>query len=56
MSRKTLIYIFMIIGTTLGGYVPTLWGDTFFSLTSVILTAIGGFLGIYIGFKISQNM
>jgi hypothetical protein len=56
MSRKTLIYICMAIGTTAGGYLPLLWGDTFFSMTSVLLTGMGGFLGIYIAVKISQYM
>ena len=56
MSRKTLILIFMSIGSAAGGYLPMLWGDNMFSMTSVFLTALGGFLGIYIGFKISQNL
>lgn len=55
MSRKTLIYVSMIVGTTAGGYLPLLWGDTMFSMTSVLLTAVGGFLGIYVGFKLSQG-
>jgi hypothetical protein len=55
MSRKKLIYIFMLVGGVAGGYVPMLWGDSLFSMTSVLLTAVGGFLGIYLGFKLSQN-
>jgi len=55
MSRKTLIYVCMIVGTTAGGYMPMLWGDGLFSMTSVILTAVCGFLGIYVGFKLSQG-
>ena len=54
MSRKTVIWVCMAIGSTAGGYIPVLWGDSFLSMTSVILTAIGGFLGIYLGFKISD--
>jgi hypothetical protein len=55
MSRKQLIYIFMIVGGSIGGYIPTLWGGSFFSLSAVLLTAVGGLLGIYVAFKISQN-
>ena len=55
MSRKTLIYIFMVVGSTIGGYIPMLWGDSLFSMTSIFLTALGGFSGIYIAFKLSQN-
>ena len=55
MNRKKIIYIFMLVGGTTGGYIPMLWGDSLFSMTSVLLTAVGGFLGIYLAFKISQN-
>lgn len=44
----------MIIGSSIGSFIPTLWGDDFISFTSVILTAVGGIIGIYIGFKLSK--
>ena len=44
----------MIVGSGIGGYVPLLWGASYFSFTSVICTAIGGFLGIWIMFKLSR--
>jgi hypothetical protein len=54
MESKKLIYLFMTIGGTVGGYVPALWGDSFFSMTSVLLGAIGSFIGIYIAFKLTH--
>ena len=44
----------MIIGGYVGGFIPTLWGAGYFSASSIILSMIGGFAGIYIGFKISR--
>ena len=44
----------MTVGSTIGGFIPTLWGDNFFGMWSVIFTALGGILGIYIGFKLSN--
>jgi hypothetical protein len=44
----------MLIGSAVGSYVPVLWGGSLFSFSSVILTAVGGALGIYIGFKINN--
>jgi hypothetical protein len=51
---KKMIWLFMGIGSTVGGALPTLWGDTFFGMTSVILTAVGGLLGIWLAVKASQ--
>lgn len=53
-NSKKLIWDGMFIGSALGGYVPLLWGGSGFSFSSVILTAMGGFLGILVGFKLGQ--
>jgi len=44
----------MLIGSTVGGFIPTLWGAGFLSISSVFLTAVGGILGIWMGFKLSN--
>ena len=44
----------MTIGSTLFGAMPMLWGDGGFSFSSIVLTAVGGFAGIYVGYKISN--
>lgn len=44
----------MGLGSILGGYIPTLWGAGMFSFSSVILTAVGGMIGIWLGFKFSN--
>ncbi len=51
MERKTAIWWGMFIGGTIGGFIPNLWGAGIFSLSGVFLTAIGGFLGIWVGYK-----
>ena len=52
MSRKTLIWIFLGVGSTIGGYIPALWGDGIFSMWSVVLSAAGGLLGIWAALKL----
>jgi len=42
-----------LIGTTVGSFVPLLWGGSLLSVTSIIFTAIGGIAGIYIGYKMT---
>lgn len=54
MSSKTLVYLGMFIGSTIGGYLPTLFGAGLISFTSVFFSAVGGIIGVYIGYKISQ--
>ena len=54
MNSKSMIWLFLAIGSSVGGFIPTLWGDSFFSLWSVLLTAVGGAFGIWVGYKISN--
>lgn len=54
MDQKKLISLFLVIGSVVGGYIPALWGANMFSLSSLFLSALGGFLGIYIGYKLGE--
>lgn len=44
----------MIVGSTIGSFLPMLWGAGELSMSSIILAAVGGFAGIYVGYKMSQ--
>jgi hypothetical protein len=54
MESKSVIWIGMAVGSTIGSFIPLLWGAGVFSFSSIILSAIGGILGIWLGFKISN--
>ena len=54
MTSKALIWIFMVIGSTIFGFIPSLWGADIFSPWSLVLGTVGGMLGIYVGFKLSR--
>lgn len=54
MESKSLIWIGMAVGSTLGGFIPSLWGASFLSIWGVLLSAIGAFAGIWLGYKISR--
>jgi hypothetical protein len=56
MSPKKLIWIGLIVGSTAGGYVPTLFGVGLFSLWSVVGSTVGGVAGIVAGYKLGQWM
>lgn len=45
-----------IIGMTLGAFVPMLWGDTdLFGLASLLLSPLGGFVGIWLAIVVSKR-
>ena len=50
---KARIWIGVLIGSTIGGFVPELWGADMFSYSSVLLSGIGGFIGLWIAYKTS---
>jgi hypothetical protein len=52
MSRKTLIWIGMFVGSTTGAYLPSLWGsDGLVSISSIVFSTIGALAGIWAGWK-----
>ena len=53
MDRK-LIVVTTVIGSFVGGYIPSLWNADMFSVSGIIFSAIGGIIGMWIGYKISQ--
>lgn len=44
----------LFLGSSIGSYLPTFLGQDLFSGWSVILGALGGFAGIYVGYKLSD--
>jgi hypothetical protein len=55
MQTKSLVWLGLAIGSTVGSFVPMLWGASMFSFSSIIFSGIGGIAGIYIFFKIAQG-
>ena len=54
MQRKKIIAIGMVVGSIAGGYVPSFFGIGSFSFTALITSAIGGVVGIYLGYLITK--
>jgi len=51
MSKKALIWIGMTAGSAAGGYLPVLWGGDIISFSAVVLSTIGGAVGIWLGYR-----
>ncbi len=53
MSQKSVIYLGLFIGSTIGGFIPMLWGDSMMSLSAILLSGLGGIVGIIVGYKLT---
>lgn len=54
MNKKVILFFAMLI-SFVGSYIPVLFGGSFFGGWSVIGSAIGGFVGIWLGVVVSKR-
>lgn len=50
MSKKA-IWFGALVGSTIGGCVPSLWHASAFSMWSILLSTIGGLAGIWFAYR-----
>jgi hypothetical protein len=50
---QTRIWLGVLIGSAIGGFIPDLWGTGLLSYSSVLLSGIGGFAGLWLAVKMS---
>jgi hypothetical protein len=53
---KSLIWIGAVLGSAVGNLVPLLWGADAMSLQGIAGASVGGFLGIWIGYRVSKSL
>ncbi|HVZ51306.1 MAG TPA: hypothetical protein VG986_05025 [Pseudolabrys sp.] len=46
---RSRIWLGILIGSTIGGFVPELWGAGMLSYSSVALSTVGGLAGLWLG-------
>ncbi len=56
MSKKTLIWIGIFVGSTIGSFIPSLWGVDLLSLSSMFWSAMGAVAGIWAGYKLGNYL
>ena len=54
MERNKLIWLGLFVGGAVGGYIPAVWGGSMLSMSSIFLSAVGSFIGIWLGFKLGE--
>lgn len=53
-EAQLLAWFGVLLGLTIGGYIPTLWGAALFSAVSLLGSVIGGVLGVLLAHKITE--
>ena len=53
-ESRLLVWLGVLIGSTMGGYLPVLWGVETLSSASLMGSLIGGLIGIWAAWKINQ--
>jgi hypothetical protein len=51
-AMRSITGLCVTFGTLAGGYVPTLWGGSDFSLTSLVTAALGGVAGLWLALRL----
>ena len=52
MNPRGLYLLGATIGGTVGGLLPGLWGASDFSGWAILLSMLGGFVGIWVAYKL----
>ena len=55
MSSKRMIWIGATIGSTLGGLLPSLWHAGMFSVWGIVLSTVGGVIGIWAAYQAGRT-
>jgi predicted MFS family arabinose efflux permease len=51
MPSRGAIWLGILVGSTLGGLVPLLWGGEMLSYSGVLLSGIGAFVGLWVAVR-----
>ncbi len=51
---RSVVGLCALVGTTVGSFVPALWGGSELSLGSLLFGAVGGIAGVWFGARVGQ--
>jgi hypothetical protein len=49
---RRIVWIFVGVGMTVGGFVPVVWGGSALGLASLVLGSLGGVAGLWLAGKL----
>lgn len=54
--EKRILWMCLVLGSTLGGFVPEAWGASGFGVASIVGSAIGAIVGVWAAARISASI
>ena len=51
---RSAIWVGIFVGSTIGGFIPALWGGDMLSYSGVLLSGVGAFVGLWLGSRASR--
>jgi hypothetical protein len=53
IPMQARIWIGILIGSSIGGFIPELWGAGMLSYSSILLSGVGALVGLLVGYKLA---
>ena len=53
---KRVLWMCLLVGSTVGGMLPEAWGASAFGVASVMLSALGAVAGVWVAARISESL
>jgi hypothetical protein len=47
------MWIFIVVGSTIGGFLPEAWGGSAFGFASLVFAGLGGIAGVWCAAKLA---
>ena len=51
---KKFIWGGFFVGSSVGGYLPSLWGGSALSMSGILLSFVGGVAGVWLGYRLAR--
>jgi uncharacterized membrane protein len=55
MPMRSVIGASILVCSTVAGFIPDLWHAGMFSMWGVFFSVLGGFFGLWVGYRINEN-
>ncbi len=52
---KKIVWLGFILGSLIGGLIPSVWGANQFSFSTAFFSFLGGAAGIWLGYRIGRR-